>query len=98
MTGTQHLTTAASLVEKQTNTKWNDPDNLTSATEGKRNTAAVVISKLCCLGSDFSERTGEEHVMKSRVPTFRSAVYSTGLYNHLNFQPSQPYLDLCLHI
>lgn len=66
-------------------------------TRGKRNAAAVVTSKLCCLGSDFSESTGEEHVMKSRMPTFRHAAYCTGLYNHLFFQLSQLWLQLCLH-
>lgn len=44
-----------------------------------------LLLKLCCLGSDFSEGTGEEHVMKSREPTLRHAVYSTGAYNSLNF-------------
>lgn len=78
MTGTQHLTTAASLVEKQTNTKRNDPGNLNSVTGGKRNTAAVSFSKLCYLGSDFSKKTGKEHVMKSEV---RHAGFCTGLYN-----------------
>lgn len=44
-----------------------------------------LLLKLCRLGSDFSEGTGEEHVMKSREPTLRHAVYSTGVYSNLNF-------------
>lgn len=67
-------------LEKQTNTKWNDPGNLTPETKGgKGSDAAVVISKLCCLGSDFSDRTGKEHAVKL-VPTFRHAVHCTGIF------------------